>query len=124
MDILHLNYMKKKKKLELKNLRNYLESIAVDYKGNKFQFDNISRQRLYAAKEQFNSNNELINEEDTILWTTENNEEVEITKNDIDNIISLGNKRILELHQKYKDAKNKLEKAETDNDIESITIEL
>lgn len=41
---------------------------------------------------------------------------------EIDNIISLGNKRILEIHQKYKETKEKLEQADTEAKINEINI--
>lgn len=121
-DIMHLKYLKHRKKIELKNLRNFYEESSIEYNGNRYQFDSKSRQRLYAAQEQFNSMTNTFISNNTIFWTTENNEEVEITKEDINNIISLGNKRILEVHQKYKEAKEKLEQADTEIKINEIDI--
>lgn len=121
-DIMHLKYLKHRKKIELKNLRNFYEESSIEYNGNRYQFDYKSQQRLYAAQEQFNSTTSTFISNNTIFWTTENNEEVEITKEDINNIISLGNKRILEVHQKYKEAKEKLEQADTEVKINEIDI--
>lgn len=101
---------------ELKSKRDSLEVEPIEYNGNLFDFDEKARDRINSALIAL----DLMCENATIEWTTANNTNVTVTANDLRTVIANVAIRSNELHVKYRNLKERVEKCNTKEELDSI----
>lgn len=103
---------------ELKTTRDNLETEPVEYNGNHYDYDEKARDRINAAIIAL----DLAGEGASLSWTTANNTEATVTANDLRAIIAAVAVRSNELHIRYRNAKAKVEEAQTAEELEAIEL--
>lgn len=108
--------IRERKIIELKRLRDTAEVEPIAYNGHSFDYDDKARDRINAAIIAL----ELQGEGATIDWTTADNQDVKVTANDLRMVIAAVAVRSNALHMAYRNAKARVESAQTKTDIEII----
>ena len=103
---------------ELKATRDTLETEPIKYQGNHYDYDDKARDRINAAIIAL----DLAGEGASLSWTTANNTEAIVTANDLRAIIAAVAVRSNELHIRYRNAKAKVEEAQTAEELEAIEL--
>lgn len=111
-----LEELKKAKIYLLKDTRDSLEVRPIEYNGSLFDFDEKARDRINSAIIAL----DLMGENATIEWTTADNTNVTVTANDLRTVIANVAIRSNELHIKYRNLKERIEKCNTKEDLDSI----
>ena len=101
---------------ELKNQRDALETMPIEYNGNLFDFDDKARDRINSAIIALDIAGQGIE------WTTADNTNVFVTADDLRGIVANVAMRSNELHIRYRNAKAKIEKAQTAEELEAIEL--
>lgn len=101
---------------EFKNIRDTKEVEPIKYKGSLFDFDEKARDRINSAIIAL----DLMGENATIEWTTADNTNVTVTANDLRTVIANVAIRSNELHVKYRELKEQIEKCSTKEELDSI----
>lgn len=111
-----LEVIKQRKIAELKYQRDKAEVEPIEYNGNLFDFDEKARDRINSAIIAL----DLMDENATIEWTTADNTNVTVTANDLRTVIAKVAIRSNELHVKYRNLKERIEKCATKEELDSI----
>lgn len=111
-----LDELKAQKLTELKNIRNTEEVKPIAYKGNLFDFDDKARDRINSAIIALSITGQ------NIEWTTADNTNVLVTADDLRGVVANVAVRSNELHIKYRNAKAKVEEAQTAEELEAIEL--
>lgn len=112
-----LDEIKKNKIAMLKRQRDRLEVSPVEWNGNSFDYDDKARDRLSIARQSIED--DLI---DSIIWTTADNTNVEITLDDFKGINSTAAARSNLLHIAYRDAKEAVLSAKTIEEVKAVSL--
>ena len=112
-----LEYIKYKKQLEFKQQRDNEEVLPIEYNNNLYDYDEKARDRINAAIIALN----LQGPEATIDWTTADNKSTNLTVLDLQMIIGAVAIRSNELHIKYRNLKNSISEASTEEEINNLT---
>lgn len=113
-----LEEVQEQKIAELKAKRDEEEVQPIEYNGNLFDYDDKARDRINAAIIAL----DLAGEGASLSWTTANNTEAIVTANDLRAIIAAVAVRSNELHIRYRNAKAKVEEAQTAEELEAIEL--
>ena len=119
-----LEQLKRDKIYSLKNRRDSLEVTPIVYNENTYDYDDKARERINAAiiaLDVQSKNSEIIA---TIDWTTADNKDVQVTADDLRMVIASVAQRSNALHVAYRVAREKVEQASTQEEIEAITLEV
>ena len=111
-----LEVLRQRKIAELKYQRDKAEVKPIEYNGNLYDYDDKARDRINAAIIALS----LQGEGATIDWTTADNQDVKVTANDLRMVIAAVAVRSNALHMAYRNAKARVESAQTKADIEII----
>lgn len=103
---------------ELKTTRDTLETEPIEYNGNRYDYDDKARDRINAAIIAL----DIAGEGASLSWTTAGNTEATVTANDLRAIIAAVAVRSNELHIRYRNAKAKVEEAQTAEELEAIEL--
>lgn len=110
--------VKQRKILMLKRQRDTAEVEPIEYNGHSFDYDDKARDRINAAIIALS----LQGENASIDWTTADNQDVKVTANDLRMVIAAVAVRSNALHTAYRKAKEQVEAAQNETDIEKITM--
>lgn len=111
-----LESVKEHKILTLKIQRDNLEVEPIAYNGHSYDYDSKARDRISAAIIAL----ELQSEGATIEWTTADNEDAEVTAQDLRMIIASAATRSNNLHTAYRAAKAQVVAATTANEVDAV----
>lgn len=111
-----LESIKEHKILTLKIQRDNLEVEPIAYNGHSYDYDSKARDRISAAIIAL----ELQGEGATIEWTTADNADTPVTATDLKMIIAAVAVRSNKLHTAYRVAKEKVEAAATQTEIDDV----
>lgn len=111
-----LDELKADKINEFKSKRDSLEVEPIAYQGNLFDFDDKARDRINSAIIALDITGQ------SIEWTTADNTNVLVTADDLRGVIANVAVRSNELHIKYRNAKVKVEEAQTAEELEAIEL--
>lgn len=112
--------VKQRKILELKRQRDTAEVEPIEYNGHSFDYDDKARDRINAAIIALS----LQGEGAKISWTTADNEDAEVTAQDLRMIIASVAARSNKLHTAYRAAKAQVEAAVTADEVRAVCMEL
>lgn len=112
--------VKQRKIIELKRQRDAAEVEPIEYGGHLYDYDSKARDRIAAAIIAL----DVQGEGAKISWTTADNEDAEVTAQDLRMIIAAVAVRSNALHTAYRAAKAKVEAAGTAAEVDVVTLEL
>ena len=110
--------VKQRKIMELKLQRDAAEVEPISYGGRLYDYDDKARDRIAAAIIAL----DVQGEGAKISWTTADNEDAEVTAQDLRMIIAAVSVRSNALHTAYRVAKAKVEAAQSKDEIDTISI--
>ena len=110
--------VKQRKIIELKRQRDSKEVEPIAYDGHLYDYDSKARDRIAAAIIAL----DVQGEGAKISWTTADNEDAEVTAQDLRMIIAAVAVRSNALHTAYRAAKAKVEAAQSKDEIDTISI--
>lgn len=113
-----LDELKAQKINELKTIRDTEEVKPIEYNGNLFDYDEKARDRINAAIIAL----DIAGGGASLSWTTADNTEATVTSNDLRAIIAAVAVRSNELHIRYRNAKAKVEEAQTAEELEATEL--
>lgn len=113
-----LEQLKADKINEFKFKRDSLEVEPISYQGYRFDYNDKARDRINAAIIAL----DLAGDGASLSWTTANNTEATVTANDLRAIIAAVAVRSNELHVRYRNAKARVEEAQTAEELEAIEL--
>lgn len=111
-----LENIKQRKILMLKRQRDTAEVEPIAYNGHSFDYDDKARDRINAAIIALS----LQGEGASIDWTTADNADTPVTATDLKMIIAAVAVRSNKLHTAYRVAKEKVEAAATQTEIDDV----
>lgn len=109
-----------RKIIELKRQRDAAEVEPIEYDGHLYDYDSKARDRIAAAIIAL----DVMGANTLIVWTTADNQDIQVTANDLRMVIAMVAQRSNALHVAYRAAKDKVEAATTVADVETITLNL
>ena len=112
--------VKQRKIIELKRQRDAAEVEPIEYGGHLYDYDSKARDRIAAAKIAL----DVQGEGAKISWTTADNEDAEVTAQDLRMIIASVAARSNKLHTAYRTAKAQVEAAVTADEVRAVCMEL
>lgn len=101
---------------EFKNKRDYEEVQPIEVNNHLFDYDGKARDRISAAIV-------ALEGQDPIYWTTADNSNVLVSANDLKNVVRAVAVRSNALHVKYRQLKEQVLNATTNEQVEAITWE-
>lgn len=110
--------IKQRKILMLKRQRDTAEVEPIEYNGHSFDYDDKARDRINAAIIALS----LQGESASIDWTTADNEDAEVTAQDLRMIIASVAARSNKLHTAYRTAKARVEAAVTADEVRAVAM--
>lgn len=113
-----LEITKTAKIAELKAERDSKEVEPITYKGNRYDYDDKARERINAAIIALS----LQGEDASIDWTTADNADVKVTANDLRMVIAAVAVRSNTLHMAYRKAKEAVENAQSEEELNAIIL--
>lgn len=113
-----LDELKAAKIMELKKVRDEQEVLPIEYNGHSYDYDEKARDRINAAIIAL----DVAGEGASLEWTTADNSDATVTAADLRAIIAAVAVRSNTLHTQYREAKAKVEAAQTAADLEDITL--
>ena len=119
-----LEQLKRGKIYSLKNRRDSLEVTPIVYNENTYDYDDKARERINAAIIALDVQSKNAKTTASIDWTTADNKDVQVTADDLRMVIASVAQRSNALHIAYRVAREKVEQASTQEDIEAITLEV
>ena len=119
-----LENVKQRKIIELKRLRDTAEVEPIAYNGHSFDYDDKARDRINAAIIALDVQSKNAETMASIDWTTADNKDVQVTADDLRMVIASVAQRSNALHIAYRVAREKVEQASTQEEIEAITLEV
>lgn len=114
-----LDELKQAKIAEFKVIRDSEEVNPIAYNGNLFDFDDKARDRINSAIIAL----DVMGENATIEWTLADNVNVTVTANDLRGVIANVAVRSNQLHVKYRELKEQIEKCNTKEELEKVVWE-
>ena len=111
-----LEQLKADKINELKSIRDAEEVKPIEYNGNLFDFDEKARDRINSAIIALSITGQ------SIEWTTADNTNVSVTADDLRGVIAAVAVRSNALHLAYRKAKERVEEAQTAEELEAIEL--
>ncbi|MGP1470951.1 MAG: DUF4376 domain-containing protein [Schwartzia sp. (in: firmicutes)] len=112
-----LDALKTEKLSEFKRRRDAEEVENITYNGHPYDYDQKSRERLHIARQALQDGGEA---GASIVWTTADNERVTLTVADFAAINGLAAQRSNALHVRYNRLKERVNAAETAEDVGKI----
>ena len=112
--------VKQRKIMELKRQRDAAEVEPISYGGRLYDYDDKARDRIAAAIIAL----DVQGEGAKISWTTADNEDAEVTAQDLRMIIAAVAVRSNALHTAYRVAKAQVEAAVTADEVRAVCMEL
>lgn len=109
-----------RKIMELKRQRDVAEVEPISYNGNSYDYDSKARDRIAAAIIAL----DVQGANASIVWTTANNQDIQVTANDLRMVIAMVAQRSNALHVAYRAAKDKVEAAVTADEVRAVCMEL
>lgn len=116
--------VKQRKILVLKRQRDVAEVEPIEYNGHSFDYDDKARERINAAIIALDVQSKNAETMASIDWTTADNKDVKVTADDLRMVIASVAQRSNALHIAYRVAREKVEQASTQEEIEAITLEV
>lgn len=113
-----LENIKQRKILMLKRQRDTAEVTPIEYNGNSFDYDEKARDRINAAIIALS----LQDGGASIDWTTADNQDVKVTANDLRMVIAAVAVRSNALHIAYRKAKEAVENAQSEEELNAIIL--
>ena len=107
-----------RKIVELKRQRDDAEVEPIEYGGHLYDYDSKARDRIAAAIIAL----DVQGDGAKISWTTADNEDAEVTAQDLRMIIAAVAARSNKLHTAYRTAKAQVEAASTAEEVEAVTM--
>lgn len=101
---------------ELKINRDFLETEPVEYKGKFFDFDEVSRERIRNAIITL----QLLGPDSSYEWTCADDTSITVTEKDLSNVILIAGTRSNKLHMYYRELKQLVENASTEEELNNI----
>ena len=122
VDVIHaeepIETLRERKIMELKYQRDTAEVIPIEYNGNSFDYDEKARDRINAAIIALS----LQDGGASIDWTTADNQDVKVTANDLRMVIAAVAVRSNALHIAYRKAKEAVENAQSEEELNAIIL--
>lgn len=115
-----LDNVRAHKIFELKAERDNKEVEPIACDGHLYDYDSKARDRIAAAIIAL----DVMGPKASIVWTTADNQDIQVTANDLRMVIAMVAQRSNALHVAYRAAKDKVEVATTVADVEAITLNL
>lgn len=115
-----LDNVRAHKIFELKAERDNKEVEPIACDGHLYDYDSKARDRIAAAIIAL----DVMGPKASIVWTTADNQDIQVTANDLRMVIAMVAQRSNALHVAYRAAKDKVEAATTVADVEAITLNL
>lgn len=110
--------LRERKIMELKYQRDAAEVEPIEYNGNSFDYDEKARDRINAAIIALS----LQGEGASIDWTTVDNQDVKVTANDLRMVVAAVAVRSNALHTAYRKAKEAVENAQSEEELNAIIL--
>lgn len=110
-----LENVKQYKIMELKRQRDTAEVTPIEYNGNLYDYDEKARDRINVAIV-------ALGDTGSLMWTTADNKDVSVTATDLRGVLIAVAVRSNELHIRYRNAKAKVEEAQTAEELEAIEL--
>lgn len=110
-----LEEAKQNKISELKSIRDTKEVALVEYNGYLFDYDDKAQKRINVAYQCLQANKET-----TVMWTTADNNDVEMTFADFEGLLDAVMYRSNQLHIKYRELKEMVNSCETVEEVNEI----
>lgn len=110
--------LRERKIMELKRQRDSKEVEPIEYNGHSFDYDDKARDRINAAIIALS----LQCEGASIDWTTADNQDVKVTANDLRMVIAAVAVRSNALHTAYRKAKEAVENAQSEEELNAIIL--
>ena len=107
--------VKQRKIMELKRQRDVAEVQPIEYNGNLYDYDDKARDRINVAIV-------ALGDTGSLVWTTADNKDVSVTTADLRGVLITVAVRSNELHIRYRNAKAKVEEAQTAEELEAIEL--
>lgn len=111
-----LEVIKQCKKNEMKKIRDEKEIEDIEYNGHMFDYDNNAQKRINIAYQVLQSGNI-----DKIIWTTADNQNIEMSANDFIMLLTLVAMRSNTLHVKYRTLSEQIDTCESAEAVINIT---
>ena len=105
---------------ELKAERDSKEVEPIEYGGNLYDYDSKARDRIAAAIIAL----DVLGPKASIVWTTADNQDIQVTADDLRAVVAMVAQRSNALHIAYREAKDKIEQATTVVEVEAVTLNL
>ena len=119
-----LEVIKQRKITELKYQRDKAEVEPIVYNENTYDYDDKARERINAAIIALDVQSKNAETMASIDWTTADNKDIRVTADDLRMVIASVAQRSNALHIAYRVAREKVEQASTQEEIEAITLEV
>ena len=119
-----LEVIKQRKITEIKYQRDKAEVEPIVYNENTYDYDDKARERINAAIIALDVQSKNAETMASIDWTTADNKDVQVTADDLRMVIASVAQRSNALHIAYRVAREKVEQASTQEEIEAITLEV
>lgn len=113
-----IEILRERKIMELKRQRDSKEVEPIEYKGNLYDYDEKARDRINAAIIALS----LQGEDASIDWTTADNQDVKVTANDLRMVVAAVAVRSNALHTAYRKAKEAVENAQSEEELNAIIL--
>ena len=110
-----LEVLRQRKIAELKYQRDKAEVKPIEYNGNLYDYDEKARDRINVAIV-------ALGDTGSLTWTTADNKDVSVTAADLRGVLIAVAVRSNELHIRYRNAKAKVEEAQTAEELEAIEL--
>lgn len=110
-----LEVLRQRKITELKYQRDKAEVQPIEYNGNLYDYDDKARDRINVAIV-------ALGDTGSLTWTTADNKDVSVTAADLRGVLIAVAVRSNELHIRYRNAKAKVEEAQTAEELEAIEL--
>ena len=110
-----LEVLRQRKIAELKYQRDTAEVQPITYNGNLYDYDEKARDRINVAIV-------ALGDTGSLVWTTADNKDVSVTTADLRGVLIAVAVRSNELHIRYRNAKAKVEEAQTAEELEAIEL--
>ena len=110
-----LEVLRQRKIAELKYQRDKTEVKPIEYNGNLYDYDEKARDRINVAIV-------ALGDTGSLTWTTADNKDVSVTAADLRGVLIAVAVRSNELHIRYRNAKAKVEEAQTAEELEAMEL--
>lgn len=109
-----------RKIIELKRQRDAAEVEPIEYDGHLYDYDSKARDRIAAAIIAL----DVMGANTSIVWTTADNQDIQVAANDLRMVIAMVAQRSNALHVAYRAAKDKVEAASYVAAIKAVTLDV